>query len=126
LTAIRYPHPWGTSKQYINLIIWSRPRVNNCLCLISHFLSSWLSSSFHWFLFCSNLEVSTESSKLSSSIVTVLPVSQFTLVFYQPLSSTTAVLLNFSVVRAVVVFYQLKFNMIIKIYLNSTVSILFY
>ena len=42
------------------------------------------------------LEVSTESSKLSSSIVTVLQASQVTLVFYQPLSSTTAVLLNFS------------------------------
>jgi hypothetical protein len=34
--------------------------------------------------------------KLSSSIVTVLPASQVTFVFYQPLSSTTAVLLNFS------------------------------
>ena len=46
--------------------------------------------------FCSILEVSTESSKLSSSIVTVLQASQVTFVFYQPLSSTTAVLLNFS------------------------------
>jgi hypothetical protein len=61
-----------------------------------HFLSSWLSPSFHLLHFCSILEVSTESSKLSSSIVTVLQASQVTLVFYQPLSSTTAVLLNFS------------------------------
>ena len=42
------------------------------------------------------LEVSTENSKLSSSIVTVLQASQVTLVFYQLSSSTTAVLLNFS------------------------------
>ncbi len=61
-----------------------------------HFLSLWLSSSFYWLHFCSILEVSTESSKLPSSIVTVLQASQVTLVFYQPLSSTTAVLLNFS------------------------------
>jgi hypothetical protein len=42
------------------------------------------------------LDVSTESSKLSSSIVTVPQASQVTFVFYQPLSSTIAVLLNFS------------------------------
>jgi hypothetical protein len=47
-------------------------------------------------LFLFYLEVSTESSKLSYSIVTVLQASQVTFVFYQPLSSTTAVLLNFS------------------------------
>jgi hypothetical protein len=89
------------------------------------------------------LEVSTESSKLSSSIVTVLPASQVTFVFYQLSSLTTAVLLNFSgcgcllptqvrlqlyflTTQAVVVFYQLRFNVFIKIYSSSTVSIWFY
>jgi hypothetical protein len=90
------PSPRGPSKRYTNLVTWSRPRVNNCLCLSFHFLSSWLSSSSHWLQFNSILEVSTESSKLSSSIVTVLPASQVTLVFYHFLSSTTAVLLNIS------------------------------
>jgi hypothetical protein len=93
---IMLPSPRGPSKRYTNLVIWSRPRVNNYLCLSFHFLSSWLSSSSHWLHFCSSLEVSTESSKLSDSIVTVLPASQVTLVFYQLLSSTTAVILKFS------------------------------
>jgi hypothetical protein len=84
-----------------------------------------------------------ECSNLSSSFVTVLQASQVTLVFYQPSSSTAAVLLNFSgcgcllptqvrlqlyflTSQAEVVFYQLKFNVFIKIYSSSTVSSWFY
>jgi hypothetical protein len=96
LTGIRYPHPRGPSKRYTNLVIWSRPRI--------HTVCAWpFTSSLPGYhlapigsIFCSILEVSAESSKLSSSIVTVLLASQVALVFYQPLSSTAAVLLNFS------------------------------
>ncbi len=49
------------------------------------------------FIFCRSFFGSVYwDFKLSSSIVTVLPASQVTLVFFQLLSSTTAVLLNFS------------------------------
>jgi hypothetical protein len=49
------------------------------------------------FIFCSSFIGSVYwDFKLSSSIVTVLLASQVTLVFYQPSSSNTAVLLNYS------------------------------
>jgi hypothetical protein len=75
------PSPRGPSKQYTNLVIWSRPRVNSlhCLCLNFHFLLP-ASSSFTSFLPASSfcifgsslpLEVSIRKLKLSSSIIAV-------------------------------------------------------
>jgi hypothetical protein len=95
LTAIRYPHPRGPSKRYINLVIWSRPRVNK-LSVLDLPLPFFLPPGFIFIFCCSFFGSVYWDFKLSSSIVTVLPASQVSLVFYQPLSSTTAVLLNFS------------------------------
>jgi hypothetical protein len=94
------PSPSGPYKRYINLVIWSRPRVNtlHCQCLSFHFLLP-ASSSFTSFLpetssciFGSSLplEVSIRKLKLSISIAVVLQASQTAVVFYQLSSSTVS------------------------------------
>jgi hypothetical protein len=91
------PSPRGPSKQYINLVIWSRPRVNTliCLCLSFHFLLSASSYFISFFLETSScffgcslqLEVSIRNLMLSSSIAVVPQASQTAVVFYHLSSS---------------------------------------
>jgi hypothetical protein len=106
------PSPRGSSKRYINLVIWSRPRVNNCLCLLSHFqLSNFLPSVFllqlllaffclHWkyLLGFQAVKFNCDCTSGSTGHFCLLPTVQVQLQLY------------FLTTQAVVVFYQLKFN----------------
>ena len=126
MTAICYPHPRGPSKRYINLVIWSRPRVNNCLCLISHFLSSCLlvsSSSllfFHWkcLLGYQAVKFICDCTSGITGHSCLLPIFKFNLQLYYLTTQAVIVFYHFKfnlqlyylTTQAVIVFYQFKFN----------------
>ena len=94
------PSPKGSSKRYTNLVIWSRPRVNNCLCLLSHFqffnflpsvflLQLLLAYLFYWkcLLGSQAVKFNCDCTSGFTGHSCLLPTVS---------SSTTAVLLNYS------------------------------